>query len=114
MSHHDDLPAMGVVVAYIASIKDRLAHEMAGNATPLCYQNGTFWIMPKDGYFATHSLRLSEGLTPELLYYPRVLVWLPHLLDRKVLTCQNPMCHFYQDKGHPLTVKGWNDNPVAH
>ncbi len=59
------------------------------------------------------SLRSSESLTPESLYYPRVFVWLPHLLDRRDLTCQNSKCHFYKDKKHPLTIKGWNSNPVA-
>ncbi|KAF8319196.1 hypothetical protein F5887DRAFT_1291628 [Amanita rubescens] len=87
--HNDDLPATGVVGAYLASVKDKLAQEISGNGIPLCYKNGTFWIVPKDGYFAMSSLRSSEGLTPESFYYP-------------------------QNKDHPMTIKGWNSDPVAH
>ena len=65
------------------------------------------------GYFAMSSLRASEGLAPESLYYPRVFVWLPYLLDKRKLTCQNATCHYYKDKDHPLTIKGWNSDPVA-
>lgn len=112
--HDDALPATGVVAAYLGSVKDKLACEMSGNGTPLCYQSGTFWILPKDGYFAMSSLRASEGLTPESFYYPRVFVLLPYLLDRRKLTCQNSTCHYYKNKDHPLTIKGWNSDPVAH
>lgn len=42
--HDDAFPATGVVAAYLGSVKDRLACEMSGNGTPLCYQSGTFWL----------------------------------------------------------------------
>ena len=80
VNHHDDLPASGIVDAYLAFLKDKIVRELAGNAKPVCYQNGTFWITPKDGYFAMHAAHgSSEGLTPISLYYPRVFVWSSHL-----------------------------------
>ncbi len=112
----DDLPPAGVVEAYIASLKDKIVHELEGNALPLCYQNGSFWIHPSDSYFGLQSsTKSSEGLAPMSLYHPRVFIWLPHLLDRQsILTCQNHECTFYKDVSHPLTFKAWNDNPIAH
>jgi hypothetical protein len=69
--HHDDLPPSGVVEAYLASVKDKLVRELAGSAKPSCYQDGSFWITPKDGYFALQTAnRSSDGLTPISLYYP--------------------------------------------
>jgi hypothetical protein len=42
-----------------------------------------------------------------------VFIWLPHLLDRRNLAYQNPQYHFYKDPKHPLTIKGWNHDPIA-
>ena len=47
------------------------------------------------------------------LYYPRIFVWLPEFLDKSPIACQNPECQYYKDFSHPMTVKGWNDNPIA-
>ena len=113
--YSDDLPPAGAVEAYLASVKDKVVQELNGNALPLIYQSGSFWIHPPDAYFGlSNSTKSSGGLAPLPLYQPRVFVWLPHLLDRQsILTCQNHECSYYKDSKHPLTFKAWNDNPVA-
>ncbi|KAG2219719.1 hypothetical protein INT45_006051, partial [Circinella minor] len=50
------------------------------------YENGTFWVHPKDPYFAL----MKSDLNPAALYLPRVFLWFPHLLIDKVLEC--PKC----------------------
>ena len=111
----DDLPPAGVVDSYFGSVKNNIQGELNGNALPLCYQNGSFWVYPPDPYFGLHdSAKSAGGLEPTKLYQPKVFVWLPHLLDRQsILTCQNHECHYYKNTEHPLTFKSWNNDPIA-
>jgi hypothetical protein len=68
--YYEDLPPSSAVEAYLASVKDKIVRELSGSATPSCYQNRSFWISPKDGYFALQAATRSlEGLTPISLYY---------------------------------------------
>ncbi|KAJ7681913.1 hypothetical protein DFH06DRAFT_953146, partial [Mycena polygramma] len=48
----------------------------------------------------------ATAIGPDLLYQPRVFVWLPDTLLDKKIRC--PFC----DKGD-MTPGGWNSNPVA-
>ncbi|KDQ53153.1 hypothetical protein JAAARDRAFT_699398, partial [Jaapia argillacea MUCL 33604] len=59
------------------------------------------------------AVTLPDGIIPNLLYRPSIFVWLPHLLDSRPLTCQNPECRNKNNKKYPLACKGWNNNPVA-
>jgi len=108
-SPEDSATPSGIVQAYLLGLKERLSREIEGKRMPKCYQQHQFWMHPYDAYFAMHKAQVSaDGLSPHLLYVPPVFVWLPHLLEDTTLKCQNPQCHH-----HCLTVKGWNDNPVA-
>jgi len=105
------MPICGVVQTYLVGLKSQLRTEIETHGKPLCYMKGTFWVRPHDPYFAmTKSAQSVDGLNPNTLYYPTVFVWLPHLLDLSPLRCKNVEC---QQKNCVLTVKGWNDNPVA-
>ena len=82
---------------------------------PSCYTAKTFWISLADHFFALKKTQeSSDGLNPTSLYYPRIFVWLPEFLDKSPITCQNSECQYFKDSSHPMTVKGWNDNPIAH
>ena len=108
-SPEDSVTPSGIVQAYLLGLKERLSREIEGKRMPKCYQQHQFWIHPHDAYFAMRRAQVSaDGLSPHPLYMPPVFVWLPHLLEGTTLKCQSPQCHH-----HPLTVKGWNDNPVA-
>jgi len=105
----DSAAPSGILQTFLLGLKERLSKEIEASHMPKCYQQNQFWIRPDDAYFAMHKAEVSpDSLSPHLLYIPPVFVWLPHLLEDKTLKCQNPQCH-----QHPLTVKGWNDNPVA-
>ena len=105
-----NVPISGIVQTYFLELKERLSREIALHKMPLCYQQGHFWIRPIESYFSMCKALLSpDGLAPYSLYQPIVFLWLPHLLlDDTVLTCQNDGC-----RHKPLTVKGWNDKPIA-
>jgi hypothetical protein len=58
--------------------------------------------------------KILDGLNPTSLYHPSVFLWLPHLLDTSsVITCPNSTCNWYKNINHPMTIKGWNDDPIA-
>jgi hypothetical protein len=106
-----DPPITGVVQTYLTSLKEKIAKEIHSGSLPACYKEGHFWIHPRDPFFAMQKAAKSpDGLTPNTLYYPPVFLWLPHLLDDKPLMCPNTTC---KSGKHQLTVKGWNDNPIA-
>jgi hypothetical protein len=111
----DDEPYIkGITETYLASVKDKLVKEILSHRIPDCYMSGTFWVNPPDHFFALKkSLESSGGLSPMSLYYPRIFVWLPDFLDNSPIACQNPECQYYKDLSHAMTVKGWNDNPIA-
>ena len=99
---------------YLSSLKEKLSREMHGNALPMCYVQGQFWIHPPDPYFAMRKgVNCPGGLSPDLLYHPPVFLWLPHLLDEKPYLCPLPGCQNFKKLTIPLTIKGWNDNPIA-
>ncbi|KAI8136802.1 hypothetical protein BJV82DRAFT_638022, partial [Fennellomyces sp. T-0311] len=52
---------------------------------PEAYKQKTFWVEPPEPFFV-----LREKLEPTLLYYPRVFLWLPHLLFD--LKCERKGC----------------------
>jgi hypothetical protein len=109
-----NVPVSGVVQAYLLQLKERLSREIELHKMPECYRQGHFWIRPSEPYFALrNALQSPDGLTPYSLYHPTVFVWLPNLLNHKVLTCQNQSCRHYCKTIKPLTVKCWNDNPIA-
>ena len=108
-SPEESVTPSGIVRAYLLSLKERLSNEIEDSRLPKCYQQHQFWIYPHDAYFAMRKAEMSpDGLSPHPLYMPSVFVWLPHLLEGTTLKCQNPQCY-----KHPLTIKGWNDKPVA-
>jgi hypothetical protein len=116
LSNHDvnDTAPTGVVKLYLASIKDKLAKELKHDSLPMCYIQNQFWIYPADPFFAMRKAAHSaSGLQPDPLYRPSVFVWLPHLLQDDKLTCPMPNCKNYKKSNNPLTIKGWNDNPIA-
>ena len=107
----EDVSVSGIVALYLSSVKEKLQHELDSHGRPVCYENNIFWMLPPDPFFALcKSQSSTAGLDPSSLYYPKVFVWLPEsLIGRGVITCW-----YYQDKSHPMTIKCWNDNPVAH
>jgi len=96
-------------------VKEKLVKEISSHKMPGCYAAKTFWISPPDHFFALKKSQVSsDGLNPTSLYHPRIFVWLPEFLDKSSITCQNSECQYFKDSSHPMTVKGWNDNPIAH
>jgi hypothetical protein len=109
-----DVAISGVVHTYLLQLKESLSRELALHQMPLCYLQGHFWIRPQEPYFAMRASLVSpDGVKPYSLYQPTVFLWLPHLLDDIVLTCKNSDCCHYALKTKPLTVKSWNDKPIA-
>jgi hypothetical protein len=105
----------GIIHAYLVSVKNQVASaiQVAGGL-PSCYKNGQFWIHPSHPYFAMcRAENTTGGLNPTSLYHPSVFLWLPHLLDTRVITCPNPDCKWYSNQFYPMSIKGWNDNPIA-
>ena len=89
--------APDVIRKYLYDVHNRIVKE----GYPTEYRNGTFWVRPKDAYFA-----LIDYLNPNALYFPRIFLWLPHLvIDKlgKVLKC--PKCDY------ELKSKGYTDKP---
>ena len=86
----------GVIQKYLSDGHNRIVKE----GYPSEYCNGTFWVCPKDAYFT-----LIDDLNPNALYFPRIFLWLPHLLiDKlgKVLKCSR--CN-YELKSKSYTEK---------
>ena len=111
----DDPSTSGIIETYLASVKDKLIAELHTQALPSCYQNGSFWIHPPQPFFALKkSMESVDGLNPSSIYYPAVFLWLPNLLDKKnKIMCPNPECGCYKKGANPMTIKCWNDNPIA-
>jgi hypothetical protein len=109
-----DAGASGIVHAYLGSVKETVVKSMNAKQLPQCYQQGQFWIHPPQPYFAmSKAAKFADSLNPTSLYYPPVFLWLPHLLDETPITCQNIGCKYYQKCNHPMTIKGWNTDPIA-
>jgi hypothetical protein len=120
----EDTPApAGVVQAYLDRIQKEVHAQIEGkHKMPDCYLNGTFWIRPRDNWFALHCNKDSL----EALYYPRVFVWVPHVLmpldfEFRCIYCEKAdakmtesgECIFSTYYDGVLSCKGWNSNPVA-
>ena len=87
----------GVIQKYLSDVQKRIVSEKY----PAEYNRGTFWVRPKDPYFA-----LLDDLNPNGLYYPRIFLWLPHLLLEKLgKTLKCPTCNY------DLKSKGYTDKP---
>jgi hypothetical protein len=108
----DPVMSTGVVGMYLALLKEQLNREMDMDPWPKCYKQGQFWIYPPDPYFLMHK-GLQKGLSPDPLYHPVVFLWLPHLLDKQGILCSIPGCQNYRNPLVPLTIKGWNSDPIA-
>lgn len=67
---------------YFQSIKNRLTPTNTKE-----YNNGTFWVLPKDNFFT-----LRDSSDPANLYKPRVLLWFPHQLIEKGKHLKCPKC----------------------
>ena len=91
-------PAQGVVKTYLANLKAGAILDTS----------------PSPIFSMSKAAKSAAGLSPEPLYYPSVFLWLPHLLADKPLTCQNEYCSNHGSKGKSLSIKGFNDNPIAH
>lgn len=85
---HMSLDSTGVIATYLAGVKERVQSEIRMYGRPKVYHDGTFWIRPKDPFFAMRA-ELSSGspVSPELLYRPRVFLWLPQELAPEVRLC---------------------------
>ena len=87
----------GVIQKYLSDVQKRIVSEKY----PAEYNRGTFWVRPKDPYFA-----LLDDLNPNGLYYPRIFLWIPHLLLEKLgKTLKCPTCN------SDLKSKGYTDKP---
>lgn len=77
----EDTPAPeGVVQNYLDRIQKEVHAQIEGDGKqPDCYRNGTFWICPRDNWFALD----KDKDSPDMLYYPRVFVWVPSVLVSK-------------------------------
>jgi hypothetical protein len=76
-----EIPENGWLDKYLRSIQEKLK----GGAEPDEYKKGTLWSNPPSA-----SLVLKKKLDPELLYLPRVCIWLPQFLAKTPLKC--PTC----------------------
>ncbi|KIK00314.1 hypothetical protein K443DRAFT_73432, partial [Laccaria amethystina LaAM-08-1] len=66
-------------------------------------------------FFAMNKAAISAGgITPESLYFPDVFVWIPTLLngDNKHVF-KDHKCIGSGGKNKELSIKGFNDNPIA-
>ena len=86
----------GIIHAYLVGVKNQVASSIqVAGGLPSCYKNGQFWIHPSHPYFAMcRAENATDGLNPTSLYHPSVFLWLPHLLDTRVITCPNPGCRW--------------------
>lgn len=92
-----------------------MASEITAQKMPSCYKNGTFWIHPAQPFFALQkAMNTGDGLNPSGVYHPPVFLWLPHLLEgQPKIMCPNSECGLYMKQTNPMTIKCWNDNPIA-
>ena len=87
---------LGAIQKYLKEVQKRVAAQRY----PDEYKQGTFWIYPKDPYFALH-----ENLDPSVSYIPRIFLWNPKILIKdynKKLNC--PTC-----KKYPMKSKGYGN-----
>jgi hypothetical protein len=90
----------GVLPKYFESLQQRIRNAQDVQE----YARGTFWITPEQPFFA---LQKQKKLNPDVLYHPRVFIWIPHKLlprDQK-LRCPHPNCN------QELETKGFNKKP---
>ncbi|KAJ7174303.1 hypothetical protein C8R46DRAFT_88386 [Mycena filopes] len=108
----------GLIKTYLSGIKDQIISELKMTQKVKCYDEGTFWMHPRDPYFALQkSGKSPTGVTPDSLYWPSVFVWLPEYLHKNGLAalglkCPNSACQKHHT-GVSLSPKGWNDDPIA-
>jgi len=115
-SRHSE-PKEGVIKAYLTMLKTSLSKQMGPRSKQLpdCYKQGQFWIHPRHPFFAMDKAAISAGgITPESLYFPDVFVWIPTLLNgNNKLICKDHKCVRSGEKNKELSMKGFNDNPIA-
>ena len=115
-SRHSE-PKEGVIKAYLTMLKASLSDQIGPRSKQLpdCYKQGQFWIHPRHPFFSMDKAAISAGgITPESLYFPDVFVWIPTLLngDNK-LVCKDHKCVRSGVNSKELSIKGFNDNPIA-
>lgn len=89
----------GAIQQYLSKVQARIISQKY----PAKYNRGTFWVYPKDAFFA-----LIEDLEPNVLYYPRIFLWLPHFLMEKLeenMKLKCPKCK------KELKSKGYTEKP---
>lgn len=86
------------ITGYLAKIQD----SFVKGEKPEIYKQGTFWYPRKMPSFA---LSDTAKINPEVLYEPRVFIWLPHYLTTEHLKC--PDC------GSKLNADGYTKDPRA-
>ncbi|KAI8140943.1 hypothetical protein BJV82DRAFT_690497 [Fennellomyces sp. T-0311] len=89
-----------ILRAYFEEIQERI--KVKDGDEPREYRAGKFWVEPKDPFFA-----LRDGLDPSKLYQPRVFLWFPHLLVKKIKPLKCPTCQ------SSYSVKGYTKEPHA-
>lgn len=96
----------GVLETYLVDVLAFIKVQTYKSGQPLCYSQGTFWIRPRDPFFALHTSSACEaGLSLTELYHLDTFVWVPDQLPgASSLKC---IC------GNTLTCNGWNENPIA-
>ncbi|KAJ7918928.1 hypothetical protein B0H13DRAFT_1868910 [Mycena leptocephala] len=118
----EDTPNPGEAVQFYLDRKlEEIIQETKGDRPPQCYQDGTFWVRPPDGWFVLQEdfenpykpqaapqdpAQINFG--PETLYYPSIFVWIPTALLPKDFAIKCVFCG--KDN---MGESGWNSNPVA-
>ncbi|KAG2222087.1 hypothetical protein INT45_007973 [Circinella minor] len=95
-SNNSTQTELGAIQKYLKEVQKRVAAQRY----PDEYKQRTFWIYPKDPYFALH-----EDLNPNVSYIPRIFLWNPKILIKdynKKLNC--PTC-----KKYSLKSKGYGN-----
>ncbi|KAK6993119.1 hypothetical protein R3P38DRAFT_2801256 [Favolaschia claudopus] len=101
----------GVVQQYLLqTMKDIRDKQLPLHKMPDCYRiHQTFWIRPPDRWFALQAYKSSpQDISPDVLYYPDIFVWLPGSLMPASFKFRCIFC----EKDY-MSDHGWNYNPVA-
>lgn len=109
----DNSQTSGLIDTYLKSVKDQVDKELESGRGPECYRHGLFFIYAKAPYFSLKEAKKKpQELSPHSLCYPDIFLWLPDEAgEKESIKCPNSSCAGYKTK--PMSVKGWNDNPVA-
>ncbi|KAJ7461210.1 hypothetical protein FB451DRAFT_1498462 [Mycena latifolia] len=84
----------GVVKQFLENTRKAVEKQIDLHGQPDCYRvNQTFWITPPNRWFALQKPKsTSTAVGPELLYHPRVFVWVPDTLLPADFVFRCPTC----------------------